>query len=501
MMNGGEKFDRRWLVSQGASYLLTLFATALTTAALYPFQTQVNSSVIALLYLLPVGLSATIWGLGPGIMASLASFLALNYFFITPYYSLSVHHTQDLISLVVFLTMSVGISQLVGRARKGQAEAMQREREAIWLYELSTRLTGSLGEREIVHTITEHVLTTFQAEKVEVVVEPKGDSLAAAFSLQSDLYTDDPEGAPAEKPSLVVPLQTATGLLGEIHVWRTIDPITPVEERLLRTFASQGVLALERARLAHADTRARVLEESDRFKSSLLSSVSHELRTPLATIKAAVTSLSSDTVPWDTEARAELLEVIEEETDHLNLLVGNLLNMARIDAGALQPQKSWNSLNEIVLDALNRIRLQTQQHQVDVDLPEELPLVPVDYLQIEQVLTNLISNSVKYSPENTVIRIQAGLYNEDALIVTVSNQGPPVAEEHLQRIFDKFYRVTDAERVTGSGLGLSICKGIVEAHGGRIWAENLTDGFAFNFTLPLTWEGLGKGAKPRLPIQ
>jgi two-component system sensor histidine kinase KdpD len=153
-------------------------------------------------------------------------------------------------------------------------------------------------------------------------------------------------------------------------------------------------------------------------------------------------------------------------------------------------------LAEIVGGVLARMRRVTERHHLDVEVPEDLPLVPVDYVQMEQVFTNLISNSLKYTPVGATIRIRVRAQAE-VLLVQVSNQGPPVPEEHLDRIFDKFYRVTAADRVTGTGLGLSICKGIIEAHGGRIWAENLPDGFAFNFALPLTWEG----APPRLPAE
>jgi two-component system sensor histidine kinase KdpD len=246
---------------------------------------------------------------------------------------------------------------------------------------------------------------------------------------------------------------------------------------------------LERAALANMENRAQVLEESDRLKSALLSSVSHELRTPLATIKASITSLISARVAWDSEARMELLEAVDEETDHLNYLVGNLLDMSRIEAGALQPNRQWNLLNEIVDGVLARIHRGLQDHRVVVDIPDEFPLLPVDYIQMEQVFTNLLNNSAKYAPEGSEIRISAKLLSSDTLEVQISNQGPGVAPEHLDRIFSKFYRVTDADKVSGTGLGLSICKGIIEAHGGRIWAENLPEGLAFKFNLPLTWDG------------
>jgi two-component system sensor histidine kinase KdpD len=286
------------------------------------------------------------------------------------------------------------------------------------------------------------------------------------------------------------PIRTARGQVGRIQLWREGGSPTIGEKRLLHTFASQGALALERAGLAEAEARARVLEESDHLKSAILSSVSHELRTPLSTIKAAVTSLRSGEVGWDSGARAELLAAIDEESDHLNLLVGNLLDMSRLESGALRPQRGWNLLSEIVGGVLQRLRRLSEGYRIEVDLPEDLPMAPVDYVQMEQVFTNLLSNSLKYAPPGSVIRIQARPQAESALLVQVTNQGPPVPEEHLDRIFDKFYRITAAERVSGIGLGLSICKGIVEAHGGRIWAENLDGGIAFKFTLPLDWDGV-----------
>src|SRR3990172_1724932 len=169
-----------------------------------------------------------------------------------------------------------------------------------------------------------------------------------------------------------------------------------------KTFAREGqALAVEKARLTEIESRAKVLEESDRMKSALLSSVSHELRTPLATIKAATTSLRSGEVKWESKARQELLEAIEDETDHLNLLVGNLLNMSRIEANALKPERQWNLLSEIAGSVVARMHHPLEEHQIIVEIPEDLPLVPVDYSQMEQVFTNLINNSFKYAPAGT----------------------------------------------------------------------------------------------------
>ena len=477
-------------------YIFTLLVTALTTGLLFVLRSSINPAIVALLYLLPVGMSTFLRGLGPGILAAFAAFLAFNYFFIFPYYTFSVHQTQDLLALLVFLVVAVVISQLVGRTRHSLEVATAREHEAIRLYELSQSLSGLRDERGIVQVIAQQTKETFQADRVEVFVE--GGKGRERINLQIPPV----EFRGGVKPSLVVPLQAVRGLVGEIRLWRSDPSLVSAEERLLRTISSQGALALERAWLTQTETRAKVLEESDRLKSSLLSSVSHELRTPLATIKAVVTSLYSGEIEWDSEARQELLAVLEEETDQLDRLVGNLLNMSRIEAGALQPQRRWNHLAEIVAGVMGRLRQRriaraaAAAYIFEVDIPEDLPLVPVDYVLMEQVFANLISNSIKYSPANTTIKISAWRVDDDTLLIRVSNQGPGVSDEHLERIFDKFYRVTAADRVTGAGLGLSICKGIVEAHGGRIWAENLPDGFAFNFTLPTDWEG----APPRVTI-
>ncbi len=469
-------------------YLLAILVTGLFTLIFLPFRSAggQDHTVLSLLYLLPVVFCSVLWGLGPGALSAVISFLALNYYFIPPYYTLIVHRTQDLLVLIVFLGVSITIGQLVGRVSKSLAESQAREHEAIHLYELTMHLAGLQDEQEIVSALAEQTLITFHAGRVDILVEPQGKS--PAHHVRSENRSQMERQMEANS-SIITPLQSARGFLGEIKVWRDPPEFTQAEERMLNTFASQGVSALERVRLSQTASRARLLEESDRFKSSLLSSVSHELRTPLATIKAAVTSLRSETVEWDTEARVDLLAAVEEETDHLNQLVENLLNMTRIEAGAMQPQRSWNSLADIVSSAIERLRQQTDNHQLIVDVSADLPLVPVDYFQIEQVFINLISNSIKYSPEGTIIAIHAHPVKGNLLQVTVSNQGPHVSPENLERIFDKFHRVTAADRITGSGLGLSICKGIVEAHGGHIWAENLADGFAFNFRLPLSVEG------------
>ncbi len=450
--------------------------------------------VVVMMYLFLVGALASALGWVAGLAAALASAVLIDLLFFAPRLTFAVTRTEDAALLIMFLSVSLVNIPLLGRARSSLREARDRQRELTHLYELITALAGQRRESAIARTLASHLREALQAQSVEVVIQPDPKREAVIACAPED-------AAPTSRPDAVVPLMTPRGLLGEIHLWR--DPAAPLSassEQLIRAAAGQAALAIERAALAESETRAQVLEESDRMKTVLLSSVSHELRTPLATIKAAVSSLRSGAVSWDAAARHELLAAVEEETDQLNHLVGNLLEMSRIEAGALKPQRQWNVLADILNQTLRRLQRASARHHFEIDVSEDLPLVPVDDAQIGQVFANLIGNSLKYAPPGTAIAIRAQIKEDRWLMVSVANQGPQVPARDLERIFDKFHRVTAAEQITGAGLGLSICKGIIEAHGGRIWAENPPAPnrftFAFHFTLPLTLDG---ARQPRLP--
>lgn len=463
-----------------AEYVLALLLVGLTTGSLYLLGSLLDTQIATVAFLLPVVASTLAWGLGPGIVSAIAAFFAFNYFFIEPRLTLQVERPQDLLVLVIFLVVAVVLNQLLGRTRFALSAAHAREREAMRLYEMSSVLAGQHDDRSIARTIAQYAFDLLQMEGVEVVVE--GSTAQAAISVNLPATRS---AMLDRSPLTIAPLLTTRGLQGEIRVWADRAALSPAEDRLLKTLAIQGALALERSQLAQSENRVKVAEESDRLKTALLSSVSHELRTPLAAIKAAVTSLRGGVVQRNSAARDELLETIEEETDQLNALVGNLLDMSRIEAGVLQPQRKWNDLAEIIGAALARVKQTARRHRLQIAASADLPLVPVDFVQIQQVVTNLLINAIKYSPDGTTIRVEASQRDPQSLLVRVINHGPQIPAEHLDRIFDKFQRVTAADRITGTGLGLSICKGMVEAHGGSIWAENLPDGVAFNFTLPL----------------
>lgn len=464
------------------SYLGTILIISVVTILLKIVENALEIQIIALLYLLPVLICTVFWGLTSGILAGLLSFLAFNFFFIQPYFSLQVHKSQDLITLIVFLIVAVVLSQFVGQAREAVRLAKKREWEATRMYELISALAGLTDIQSIMQTLAEKIINTFQFDQVEMVVNNRAKG--------SDFSYITPVGSAISEPfELSVPMYTARNMEGEIRLWFDQNNLSVEETRLMAAFGNQGALAIERIHLMESDNIARVLKESDRIKTSLLNSVSHELRSPLAAIKASASSLRSGTVDWDSSARAELLATVEEETDQLNLLVGNLLDMSRIEAGALEPKVQWNSIGEIIKSVATKMRGQLVNHRVQYQFEKDLPLLPTDFVMMGQVFTNLFSNSIKYAPIDTPILVSAKQV-DDQVIITLINQSQPVPEEHIEHIFDKFHRVTEADKVTGTGLGLSICKGIVEAHGGKIWAENQKEGFAFIVRLPIKMNGL-----------
>src|SRR5574338_747297 len=269
------------------------------TLLLWPLQEYLGTQVIALIYLLPVILATFLWGLTSGVLAGMASFLLYNYFFLSPYRTLSVHRSQDLITLFVFLVVAVIISQLIAKSQAGTQLARSREWEATQMYNLISALAGAQDIPGVARLLAQQTLETFHCLKVEVQIESP-----AAPAPVLTVETSGPEIA--DLPPIRCPMQTARRVEGEIRLWMNRPLLEAEENRLLNTFASQGALAVERIRLSQAETRARILEETDKAKSSLLSSVSHELRSPLAAIKASVSSLASDMVSWDSEDRHEL---------------------------------------------------------------------------------------------------------------------------------------------------------------------------------------------------
>jgi len=295
--------------------------------------------------------------------------------------------------------------------------------------------------------------------------------------------------------ALYLPLVGSRGTVGVLAV-RPDHPnllLSPEQMHLLETFASQIGLAIERALLAKETQQAHVEAETERMRNAILSSVSHDLRTPLATITGAASSLLEGQETLGPASRHELIRGIYDEAHRLDRQVKNLLDMTRLEAGAVRLQKEWHPLEEVVGAALTRLEGQLQGHLVRTRFPPGLPLVRIDGVLIEQTLINLLENALKYTPPGSPIDLSASEVDK-TILFEIADRGPGLPKGEEQRIFDKFYRAGPA-RESGVGLGLTICRGIIEAHEGRIWAENRPGGGAvFRFTLPL--EGDSPGIEP-----
>jgi two-component system sensor histidine kinase KdpD len=287
--------------------------------------------------------------------------------------------------------------------------------------------------------------------------------------------------------ALYIPLVGAQGEVGVLGV-QPNDPrrFHDVEQRtLLDVFAGQLGSALERARLAEQAQQAQLQVEAERLHNSLLSSVSHDLRTPLSVITGAASALLEPEAALKPAARRDLAETIHEEALRLNRLVRNLLDMTRLASGAIKVAKEWQAIEGVIGAALGRVEEALRDRTVDVRLPPDLPLVPIDGVLVEQLLINLLENAAKYTPPGSPIELSAH-QEKDALVVEVADRGPGIPQDLVDKIFEKFYRLPREGGGGGAGLGLAICRGIAEAHGGRIWAQNRDGGGAvFRFTLPI----------------
>jgi two-component system, OmpR family, sensor histidine kinase KdpD len=494
-------------------FLLTLGAVALTTAVLSLARSQLSTQVIALLYLLPVMLSATRWGLLPALAASLVSFFAFNFFFLTPTYTLAVSDPEELLALMVFLIVAVLLSQSVAAANMHAAQAEFREKEATTLYTLTRALEAQSDWKETLASISRIITEAFNLSGCEILASPEKEPPASgdlAFSVSSgDISSEHlpegnykfggPQGRPPESVAgtgaaevsdeglreVDIPLAARQAPVGTLRLFLRPSeaPPGPTTMRLLTTFAAQVGLFIERARLAREAGRAQLLEESDRLKSALLSSVSHDLRTPLSAIKASATVLLKEDQALDPTTRQDLLSAINEETDRLNHLVGDLLDMSRIEAGALRLKRDWCDMDELIRAVARRHGVRAQFHWAP-----DLPFVLADYVQIDRVMSNLLENAIRFAPSQSSIDIEVRT-DEREMTVSVTNPGPAIPRRLHPHLFDKFYRISEERSPgMGTGLGLSICKGIVEAHGGRIWVESPVTGDSgtrFVFTLPM----------------
>lgn len=457
-----------------AQVVISVSAVGLITVLMLSLQAVIHSATAALLYILVVLLSAMRFGLYASLPGALLASLVFTYLFVPPYGGFALSSIESTVRLGVFLSVTLLVSGLASRARSQTLIAQQQATELHALYQLSQALSAEAT-----------------LERILLIVAQMTPQLLAVPGCQVLLVEDDnailpPDGEAAYED---LPLYAEQRQLGVLRVNRHVPgtPLAATERERLETIAAHVSLVIERVRLADMVGQARALAESDRLKSTLLSLVSHDLRTPLAVIKGLATSLLDPTVAWSDVQRRELLATIDEETDRLNRVVSELLEMSRIEAGAISQTRSWHALDELIAAVAEHLRTQHPGLVLELDVPDDLPWVRISYPQIEHVVQNLITNAASYAPPGSPIEIgvRAGAQQ---VRVEVRDRGPGVPAELRERIFEKFVRAVAAERhAVGTGLGLAICKGLVEAHSGQIWVEERPGGGAvFAFTLPIT---------------
>jgi two-component system sensor histidine kinase KdpD len=469
-----------------------------------------------MVYLLGIILVSLRFGYGPSIAAAVLSVLLLDFLFVPPYLSFAVSDFQHVVMFAVMFVVAVVISNLTRRVRLQADEARYRERRTASLYGVSRELAATRATHNLASVAAQHVHDVFEA-KVAVWLETPDGRLDNVATGDHAFTADQKERGAVEwvfandkaaghgtdtlpsASALYVPLSGAQGRIGVLGV-KPNDPrrFQDAEQRtLLDVFASQIASALERSRLADRAQQATLEVETERLRSSLLSSVSHDLRTPLSVITGAASALLQTERALSPAARRDLAETIHEEARRLDRLVRNLLDMTRLASGAIKVAKEWQPIEGVIGAALDRLEDQLHERKIDIRLPPDLPPVPIDGLLVEQVLINLLENAAKYAPTGTPIDISASA-DGDHLVVEIADRGPGIPRDLVDRIFEKFYRLPKEGAGGGAGLGLAICRGIVEAHGGRIWAENRDGGGAvFRFALPI--DGLPPELTPEDP--
>jgi two-component system sensor histidine kinase KdpD len=444
---------RRWppWLRGGAAALVP--PAAVTLGAALPV--ELSTTTAALAYVLAVVVAAAAGGLWSGLAASALAFLALNFFFTPPFHTFTVAKAEDLVALAVFLVVSATVGTMLSRVLTQRTRAERREREARLLHHLGTRLLSGVPTEEVLGSLARSVTELFGLARCEITTELAGGPIVVEGPPQDS-------GGPAE----TIPMVARDREVGRIVVVPdgTRSSLGPDERSVIQTFASQMALAIEGMRFASEAQDARMEAETNSLRAALFSSVTHDLRTPLASITASVTSLLDDEPPLKGEQSRELLETIRQEAERLNRLVGNLLDLSRMRAGALTPSKTSASVDEVIEGVVARLEPVLRNYHVQLILRENLPEIPLDVVQFDQALTNILENAVRFSPPETQIIVSAARWH-GGVQVRIADQGPGIPEEQRDRVFEPFVR---GQGSSGTGLGLAIARAIVEAHGGKI---------------------------------
>lgn len=468
---------------------------------------------IIMIYLVCVVITAILWGFGPSIMVCIVSVLAWDFFFVSP--NLTFKGSQYVFTFITLLVVSLILSYLTIRIRQQAAAAQSRESETATLYALSRKLAGTIGLKATISVIISGAKETFGSDVVvflpdaqnkgtlkphvenQNITVAENDVAAAFWSFQHQKIVGHGTDTLPNAKAQYLPMGTARRPVGVMALWvdDATSRFTIQQTRLLEAFADLAAVAIERTQLAEEVSNTEILQATEKLQTALLNSISHDLRTPLVSVIGVLSSLQEEGIGLDDTARRNLIQVAREEAERLNHLITNLLDVTRIEAGAMRVSRQPSDVEDMIGAALQQLGSRSDNRPIKTDIPAELPFVSVDFGLIVQVLVNILDNALKYSPPSSSVEI-SGRQTAQQVEIEVADRGVGIPPEDLLRVFDKFYRVQRPDNVAGTGLGLAICKGVVEAHGGFITAENRPGGGTIiKLTLPVaeaTPEGRGR---------
>jgi two-component system sensor histidine kinase KdpD len=492
-----------------SDYELALLFFILATVIAFLMFPFLELSNLIMVFLVGVMVTAIYCGRGPAILVSVISVLAFDFCFVPPRFTLVVAETHYIFTFVVMFLVALVISHMTSLIRRQAEAARWQERQTAAMHSLSRELASTRGVDRILPVAVKHLSEIFECQAAALLPDDKGQvHLAAggAAVFHKDILKElgiaqwayqngqmagwGTQNLP-ESQILYVPLPAADAVIGVLAL-RPKDPesehwLLPEQLRLhlLESLAKQVALALQVERLQQTALETQITMEAERLRSSLLGSVTHDFQTPLAAIMGSASSLLELKSQLDDKLAQEMLTTIYDEADRLSRLVNNLLNIARLESGSLTLHKELQPLEEVVGAALNRLERKLADRLITISLPADLPMVLLDAALTENVFLNVLENSLKYAPPGSALSIKA-LLKAGEIEVEVADNGPGFPPEDLEKIFERFYRGTVESDRKGYGLGLSICRAIMEAHGGRIWAVNLAEGgAAVRFTFPL----------------
>lgn len=449
-------------VEAAATSVLALVIVTAAIALLKSIGPVISLGVLYVFAVLPVALA---YGLAYAIAVSIGGMLLFNFFFLSPVYAFTLEDSRNWFALAVYVVTAVVVSELAARARRRATEAEQREAETALLAEIATSLlqggdvAGRLG---------------WMGNRVAAVLHAP----SAAIVLGDGDGGQTPNASPIE-------LRAGGRRVGTLELVEGGEPNLAARRRLLPALASLLAVAIDRERLARSAVEAEALRQSDTIKTAVLRAVSHDLRSPLTAIRAAADGLGNPQLQLSDHDRRELLDTITVEVRRLEHVIDNLLALSRLQAGAAAAQLEVWQVEDIVYRALAEV---TGADRVKVSIPEDMPPVTVDAVQVQRILVNLLENALKFSPDQAQITVRGTKTRKEA-ILRVIDQGRGVPEEELEHVFEPFYRGAPAQDQTGTGLGLAIARGFAEANGGRLWAESRPgQGAVFALALPTTEE-------------